>query len=183
MPVNAKMDKPVTANAIRYIEGRWKVTCGGYRATGSVSGSDHPKGLAVDAMTRDLRVGNEIEGWALAHPDCTYTIWQRRYKTPGGVNQPYTGPSPHIDHVHISFRGTGDPGAPSGGQSSGGGRGEGQGLIDALASLVAAPAKMIAWLTDRNNWFRAGGVIVGVFLLVIGMLRLAVFSTVVKAVR
>lgn len=76
---------------------------GGWRATGSVQNSDHPKGLALDVMTT-LR-GTEISAWAIANASrlsITYIIWNRQIWR-GGQWTRYTGPSPHTDHVHLSF--------------------------------------------------------------------------------
>lgn len=112
MPLNLGPVKPHVQAAAEQIVRRFGVShIGGYRAVGSVPNSDHPKGLALDVMTRELSKGNEIAAWAIAHPDVTYVIWNRRIydrrDSKGWVS--YSGPSPHTDHVHISFaaKGTG----------------------------------------------------------------------------
>ncbi len=78
---------------------------GGWRASGSVTGSDHPKGLAIDVMTSGAS-GDAIAARAASDIGSSwrvkYVIWNRRYYS-GGGSSPYSGPSPHSDHVHISF--------------------------------------------------------------------------------
>jgi hypothetical protein len=85
-------------------------TIGGFREHGSVPGSDHPKGRALDYMTNDMKNGSAV-GTALANDiiknykawDVSYVIWNRYIWFPGRGWQKYTGPSPHTDHVHVSF--------------------------------------------------------------------------------
>lgn len=90
---------------------------GGYRAVGSVPGSDHPKGLAIDVPATG-KTGDRYANWFLANGGrlgVTYVIWNRRiYDLRNGKGwQPYSGPSPHTDHVHVSFSPNGgDPNAP-----------------------------------------------------------------------
>lgn len=80
---------------------------GGWRAHGSVPGSDHPKGLALDFMT----YRNKKQGTALANDlvrnykswNIKYVIWNRYIWTPSRGWHRYNGPSPHTDHVHASF--------------------------------------------------------------------------------
>jgi hypothetical protein len=87
---------------------------GGWRAHGSVPGSLHPKGLALDLMTSNKAKGTQIADYAIANHDrlgITQVIWYRRIWTPAKGWHPYTGPVPHTDHVHLSFGST----APKGG--------------------------------------------------------------------
>lgn len=71
--------------------------------------SDHPSGHAIDVMTTGAH-GDAIAAQAVAdfqagRGGVKYVIWNRRIwsdSSPGG--RPYTGRSPHTDHVHISFR-------------------------------------------------------------------------------
>jgi hypothetical protein len=80
---------------------------GGYREHGSVPGSDHPKGRALDFMTYK----NKKQGTALANDliknykawNIKYVIWNRYIWSPGRGWRKYNGPSPHTDHVHASF--------------------------------------------------------------------------------
>lgn len=88
---------------------------GGWRATGSVPNSDHPKGLAIDVMTRDKAQGDKVALYAVQNASrlsVTYIIWWQRIWQDGKWAN-YVGPSPHKDHVHISFAPTaGSGGAP-----------------------------------------------------------------------
>jgi hypothetical protein len=68
-------------------------------------------------MTSNKGLGDRIADWALANGQrlgVTYVIWNGRIfdRRNGKGWQPYSGPSPHTDHVHISFAGSGDPSAP-----------------------------------------------------------------------
>ena len=78
---------------------------GGYRATGSVPDSDHPKGLAIDIMTTDNNVAQRIIALFRTQPGAKYWIWNRKsaYQSSLWVTRNYTGPSPHTDHVHLSY--------------------------------------------------------------------------------
>lgn len=80
---------------------------GGWRATGSVPNSDHPKGLALDFMTRSKQTGDQLvrdlmdgaKTWGIK-----YIIWYRQiWHASTGKWTAYSGPSPHTDHVHASF--------------------------------------------------------------------------------
>jgi len=80
---------------------------GGWREHGSVPGSDHPKGRALDFMT----YSNKKQGDALANDliqnykawNIKYVIWNRYIWSPSKGWRRYNGPSPHTDHVHASF--------------------------------------------------------------------------------
>lgn len=93
---------------------------GGYRAQGSVPNSDHPKGLALDFMTLDPKKAQALIDYLLTHVDALgikYVIYNRRIWTPAQGWHPYSGPSPHTDHVHVSFNdkaGTGVTGGVTG---------------------------------------------------------------------
>lgn len=78
---------------------------GGYRATGSVPDSDHPKGLAIDIMTTNDQVAQRIIALFRTQPGAKYWIWNRKsaYQSSLWVVRNYTGPSPHTDHVHLSY--------------------------------------------------------------------------------
>jgi hypothetical protein len=81
---------------------------GGWRPSGSVPNSDHPKGLAIDVMTGDDAMAQRVIGVARRTPKLRNWIWNRHYasvntgwrKTPCGGS---CGPSPHTDHVHLSW--------------------------------------------------------------------------------
>jgi len=92
---------------------------GGWREHGSVPNSDHPKGRALDFMTRSKSRGDALAADLIKNHqkwNVSYVIWYRRVWSPGRGWRPYSGPSPHTDHVHASFgdkAGAGEPGAPS----------------------------------------------------------------------
>lgn len=77
---------------------------------GSVPGSDHPKGRAIDLMINNVK-GGKARGTAMANDiiknykawNVKYVIWNRYIWHPGRGWSKYSGPSPHTDHVHVSF--------------------------------------------------------------------------------
>lgn len=114
MALNLGAVKSHVRAAAEEISARFQISnIGGWRATGSVPGSDHPKGLALDVMT--VSKGNLVANWVIANSarlSVTYIIWNRRIWK-NGKWSPYSGPSPHTDHVHISFApGPGDGSEP-----------------------------------------------------------------------
>jgi hypothetical protein len=81
------------------------MTIGGWRSRGSVPGSDHPKGKALDLMTGSSAVANQIIGRFLGQAGAKYWIWNRQFASAatGWRARSYSGPSPHTDHVHLSY--------------------------------------------------------------------------------
>jgi peptidoglycan hydrolase CwlO-like protein len=88
---------------------------GGWRAYGSVPGSDHPRGRALDVMTWSNRsLGWRIANWAVGNAwalGVKYVIFNGRIWTRSGGWHGYRHPSDpcncnatlrHDDHVHIS---------------------------------------------------------------------------------
>jgi hypothetical protein len=88
---------------------------GGWRPYGSVPGSDHPRGRAIDVMTYYNRsLGWRIAGWAASNAwalDVKYVIFNARIWTRSRGWHAYRHPSDpcncnptlrHDDHVHIS---------------------------------------------------------------------------------
>jgi hypothetical protein len=77
---------------------------------------DHPWGKAIDFMANSfsgpgLQRGNEAASWMINHPGVfgtKYVIW-RRQVTSGDGWHPYSGDSPHTDHVHFSYFKRGGP--------------------------------------------------------------------------
>jgi hypothetical protein len=106
--------KGITANtskAADYWGSKYGIkTIGGYREHGSVPGSDHPKGRALDYMINNIPNGKSV-GTALANDviknykawNVSYVIWNRYIWSPSKGWRKYNGPSPHTDHVHVSF--------------------------------------------------------------------------------
>lgn len=102
---------PNTSKAADYWGSKYGIkTVGGFREHGSVPGSDHPKGRALDFMINDIKNGS-VTGTSLANDviknykawNVSYVIWNRYIWFPGSGWQKYSGPSPHTDHVHVSF--------------------------------------------------------------------------------
>lgn len=100
-----------TSKAADYFGSKYGIkTIGGYRPHGSVPGSDHPKGRALDYMIDNIKNG-KATGDALANDliknykawNVKYVIWNRYIWSPGKGWRRYSGPSPHTDHVHASF--------------------------------------------------------------------------------
>jgi hypothetical protein len=94
---------------------------GGWRAVGSVEGSDHPYGRAIDVMVAypsptGRALGRQIASWAVANADkldVKYVIFNGRIWTRSRGWHGYRHPSDpcncnptlrHDDHVHISVR-------------------------------------------------------------------------------
>jgi hypothetical protein len=94
---------------------------GGWRAVGSVEGSDHPHGRAIDVMlpypsAEGRALGWRIAGWAVARADTLdvkYVIFHGRIWTRSRGWHGYRHPADpcncnptlrHDDHVHISTR-------------------------------------------------------------------------------
>jgi TP901 family phage tail tape measure protein len=78
---------------------------GGWRARGSVPGSDHPKGLALDLMTTSRALHHMIIDMGKRMAGAKYWISYRQIGHARDRFRPryYGGPSPHTDHVHWSF--------------------------------------------------------------------------------
>jgi hypothetical protein len=101
--------KPHVTAAATYFAGKYGIEkVGGYRSTGSVPNSDHPKGLALDFMTKDKAKGDALAADLIAQKDkfgVKYVIWWGKINTLDGRGwRPYSGPSNHKDHVHASFK-------------------------------------------------------------------------------
>lgn len=93
---------------------RFHLPMGGYRAQGSVPGSDHPKGKAIDIMTSNralheaiISFGKQLAGakyWISYSRIASAPDWRvRGYSHPSGSNPTLR----HEDHVHWSFFGKG----------------------------------------------------------------------------
>lgn len=72
---------------------------------------DHPRGLALDFMINTPGLGkptgDALAGYVLANAgrlNVKYVIWYRQSWNPQRKTWvPYSGDSPHTDHVHVSF--------------------------------------------------------------------------------
>lgn len=167
--------KPWVQSAADYLGNLFGFTdIGGYREHGSVKNSDHPKGLALDFMTNDSRKGNELLQYGIAHYKelgIRYLIYNRKiYQAKNGFQpEDYTGPSPHTDHVHISF----EDSAPSGGTVTTPVVGGVTGVFDTSQwPVIGDLEKAAERLTSRDFWIRAGLYMAGLLLVVAGLLFL-----------
>lgn len=112
--------QPGTRALREYLEARYRVHVGAprgpsvrkplRRADGSLRRRDiHEEGRALDVMIRNRAQGDEVANWvALNAVDLgvQYLIWNRvelSSSTVGDAWEPYTGPNPHTDHVHIEL--------------------------------------------------------------------------------
>jgi peptidoglycan hydrolase CwlO-like protein len=107
---------PATKRVYGLVERTFDVhSIGGWRPYGSVPGSDHPRGRAIDVMTWSNRsLGWRIANWAVANAwalDVKYVIFNGRIWTRSRGWHGYRHPSDpcncnptlrHDDHVHIS---------------------------------------------------------------------------------
>lgn len=98
---------PNVAKAADYWGSKYGIgSIGGYREHGSVPGSDHPKGRALDFMTSNKNTGTALANDLIRNSkawNVKYVIWNRHIWTPSQGWHRYNGPSPHTDHVHASF--------------------------------------------------------------------------------
>jgi len=133
-------------------------------ATGSF---DHPKGLALDFMINTRNFSDEtgkaagiaLNSFVISNAsvyNITYTIWYRQYygKENGFKPTPYTGDSPHTDHVHVSFAPT-----PGSGESA---------IKERTRPLNTGFADTV---TDPGTWLRLAGMLTGAVLIGWGMWR------------
>jgi hypothetical protein len=171
--------KPHVKNAANHFGPKHGIrTVYGWRPTGSVPNSDHPKGLALDFMTSNRSVGDTLAADAIANAsawDITYVIWYRRIWTrESGQWAPYSGPSPHIDHVHVSFgtsRGSGIETVPVGGNPL---------IPDWLEQLKTAAFYVetgFKWLAEPGNWARIGMFSGGFIICLVALIGWKAMST------
>lgn len=68
--------------------------------------SDHPRGLAMDAMTTEQSTASQVISVFRSQPGAKYWIWNRQIANRDVDNwkvRSYVGASPHTDHVHLSY--------------------------------------------------------------------------------
>lgn len=92
-----------TAYSVFRRKGNWTIYGFGLRPSGT---SDHPRGLALDIMNPTEAEAQAIIATFRSLPGAKYWIWNRHIANAQVDNwriRPYTGLSPHTDHVHLSF--------------------------------------------------------------------------------
>jgi len=144
--------KPWVKSAGEYFGKKYDIkNIGGWRAQGSVPGSLHPKGRALDLMTSSRSKGDQIAADAIKNHKAlgvTQVIWYRRIWTPERGWHPYSGPSAHTDHVHLSF-----------GDTAGSGKLEGLGgaLGGILGAVQSGPQTLVSVLQGIGDQIRVIG--------------------------
>ena len=133
---------------------------------GSVSGSDHPKGLALDFMTSSKAKGDAIAAYAISNADrlgITYVIWYRRIWENGAWKAYHGSSNPHTDHVHISFSASGGDSRATGTTT------ETVGLLSPSSwPIVSQLNGIAARVEDPARWKRFGYYVLGFFLVAVG---------------
>lgn len=146
---------------------------------GSIAGSDHPKGLALDFMSTDKGRGDSLVADLIANANVyavKYIVWYRRSWNPKRGWVPYKStPNPHTDHVHVSFEAKPGDGTPVTVTPSGT---PGVGLpgvteLQTLLGIAQDFDAMVSWLTKAENWRRIGIGAAGVALVLVGMAAMA----------
>lgn len=166
--------KPHVAKAANDIGPRFGIkTIWGF-GSGSVPGSDHPRGLALDFMINNISggkaTGDAIAAFVIANATALgvkYVIWQRRIWQ-NGAWKPYHGFNPHIDHVHVSFNS-----APGTGTTTGGTPVDNPLVPDSveqLRTLVNDIGKAIEWITKPDSWGRIGVFVGGATLVIVAII-------------
>lgn len=173
----SSLTKPHVIAAADYFGPKHGITSvGGWRAVGSVPNSDHPKGLALDFMTRNKATGDSLAADLIASRAAwgiTYVIWWRRIWTPEKGWHAYNGPVPHTDHVHASF--SAKPGSNGGTSSDAGTAIENVvNPIGALTDLVPTLKKITETLTNPQTYRDLGFVMVGLGCILLGIVLLVV---------
>lgn len=160
---------------------------------GSIAGSDHPKGLALDFMVPSKATGDSISADLIANAGpyaVKYIVWWHNSWNPErGTWAKYTSTTnPHTDHVHVSFKDKAGSGAPINVAPVGL---PGQDELKALLGIAKDFNAIVQWFTKAENWRRIGIGAAGVALMVAGIIALsgnnardaAPVVQVVKAVR
>ena len=166
--------KPWVSSAADYLGNLFGFSnIGGWREHGSVPNSDHPKGLALDFMTNKPAQANELLSYGITHAGelgIKYLIYNRKiYEAKNGFKaRDYNGPSPHTDHVHISFNDAAPTGMGSGTPATPVGYGFDPSKWPVIGQIEGAAAK----LTSPDWWKRLGLYSMGAALILIGVLFL-----------
>ncbi|HVI71712.1 MAG TPA: hypothetical protein VM656_09535 [Pyrinomonadaceae bacterium] len=142
---------------------------------GSIAGSDHPKGLALDFMTSSKATGDSLADDLIANAGpyaVKYIVWWKKSWNPErGTWDNYTSTSnPHYDHVHVSFKDKAGSGTPINTTTPVGlpGTTELKALLDIGKDINA----IVQWFTKAENWRRIGIGAAGAALVVTGIVAL-----------
>lgn len=154
--------------------------------------SDHPKGLALDFMC-DVATGRKVlahlranwDVYGIAYLIHEQTIYEsatgagKKMEDRGGVT------ANHFDHVHASFDTTAAGGTPTDSTDSlvSNAQGDDPGILDQLKAvwdIVTGIGKVIAFVTNPQNWWRMFLFLLGGALLLVLLWRLAGGSSAVK---
>lgn len=142
---------------------------------GSIAGSDHPKGLALDFMVPNKTVGDAIAADLIANAGpyaVKYIVWWHNSWNPQrNTWAKYTSTkNPHTDHVHVSFNdkpGSGTPTNTTTPVSL-----PGQSELQALLGIAKDFNAIVSWFTKAENWRRIGIGAVGAALVLAGIVAL-----------
>lgn len=159
--------KPWVAANGAYVANKFGVTSVGGLGPGSVPGSDHPLGLALDFMA-NLALGQRITADFLANWNAynvKYVIWNRTYWDSPTHHVPYIGPNPHLDHVHVSYLSA--PRNASG--IVGGGTAGTPTAVPAGPNPIPNLLNPFQFLASGSLWVRIGLAIGGAILIIIGL--------------
>ncbi len=154
----------------------------GWRATGSVPNSDHPKGLALDFMGSQLARGNALVADLIANAESwniTYIIWQRRiWERNTGKWSPYSGPSAHTDHVHVSFGDTANvPAIPVVENPTD------LDVLQSLRNVFEMVSTALKWSVDPQAQRRVLYFVIGAFMFFFAMWRLSAVKQAIRKVN
>lgn len=141
---------------------------------GSIAGSDHPKGLALDFMVPNKATGDSIASDLIANAGpyaVKYIVWWHNSWNPKrGTWEKYTSTTnPHTDHVHVSFNDKAGSGTPINVEPIGL---PGQNELQALLGIAKDFNAIVQWFTKAENWRRIGIGAAGAALVLIGIVAL-----------
>lgn len=179
MAYNLGPVKPHVKAAANEIGPRFGITTVYGFGPGSVTNSDHPKGLALDFMTSNKAKGDALAAYCIQNASrlsVKYIIWYRKIWQGGWTN--YSGFNPHYDHVHVSFNavaGTGSSIVPVGNP-----------IANPLAPGLAILKDVndgIGWITDPKNIARIAMFIIGLILIFIAVIGIASVKTAYSTVK
>lgn len=142
---------------------------------GSIAGSDHPKGLALDFMVPNKTVGDAIAGDLIANAGpyaVKYIVWWHNSWNPErGTWAKYTSTTnPHTDHVHVSFKDKPGSGTPVNTTTPVGLPGQNE--LQALLGIARDFNAIVSWFTKAENWRRIGIGAAGAALVLVGIVAL-----------